>query len=112
MKTASQFLFDFEDFTSFSKTNTQTQTNLCQIKKADWQFDGEKWIFEIAADRFLRNMVRAIVGTLVEIGLGKKQVDDFPKIIEKNDRREAGESAPAHGLYLMEVAYPENYFNG
>lgn len=112
MQKATEALLQFEDFTCFSKSNTQTLTNLCTIKEARFEIMDDVFVFHITANRFLRNMVRAIVGTLVEIGQGKREVGDMQKIIEAKDRRLAGESAPAHGLYLTRVTYPKQIFNG
>ena len=109
---ATKELFKHQDFTSFSRSNTQTKTNLCRIDEARWEIDGSNIRFHITADRFLRNMVRAIVGTLVEIGMNKREPDDFNKIIESKDRRLAGESAPAHGLFLTKVKYPQKLIDG
>ena len=106
MNSASAKLFDYTDFTSFSKVDTDTKTNNCVIKKAEWKKSGNMLIFTISADRFLRNMVRAIVGTLLEVGKGKISVDDFCKIIETKDRSKAGVSAPANALFLEDVKYP------
>ncbi len=79
--------------------------------EAHWTQNGNKIVFTITADRFLRNMVRAIVGTLIEIGIGKKTVENFREIIESKDRNQAGPSAPAHGLFLTKVEYPYIYNN-
>jgi len=106
MNEASEILFEHEDFQCFSKSNTDVKTYNCKIVEAHWERNNEKIIFTISADRFLRNMVRAIVGTMVEIGSGKKNIDDFKKILESKDRNQAGPSAPAHGLYLTQVKYP------
>jgi len=106
MKTASGFLLNFSDFTSFSKLHTQTQTNLCKITEARWDVFGDQLVFTITADRFLRNMVRAIVGTLVEIGKGKLTAQDMVTIIEAKDRKKAGFSVPAEGLFLEKIDYP------
>ena len=106
MNKAAKMLFDFEDFQCFSKVNTDVKTYNCKIMEANWQQKGEKLILNIAADRFLRNIVLAIVGTLVEIGSGKKALEDFKNIIESKDRTQAGTSVPAHGLYLTKVEYP------
>lgn len=111
MNEAAQELFKFKDFSCFSKSDTQTKTNNCDIQKAMWEDKGEVLVFTIQADRFLRNMVRAIVGTLVEVGLGKISQSDFVKIIKSKDRSQAGTSVPAHGLYLVEVAYPNTIWN-
>ncbi|MCD6355307.1 MAG: tRNA pseudouridine(38-40) synthase TruA [Prolixibacteraceae bacterium] len=107
MNEAAAILFDFEDFTSFSRLHTDVKTNNCKIYRAEWKAENSQLIFTIKADRFLRNMVRAIVGTLLEVGRGKLSVDDFRKIIEKKDRSAAGASAPAHGLFLADIEYPE-----
>ena len=107
MNNAANCLFDFIDFTSFSKLHTQTKTNNCTIKKAVWEQKGDTLVFTIQADRFLRNMVRAIVGTLINVGLGKISIDDFINIIKSKDRAQAGTSVPAHALYLTQVCYPK-----
>ena len=106
MNEACKFLFEHEDFQCFSKSNTDVKTYNCKIAEAHWERNNEKIIFTIAADRFLRNMVRAIVGTMVEIGSGKKSLADFKEILKSKDRNQAGPSAPAHGLYLTQVKYP------
>ncbi|MCB2209119.1 MAG: tRNA pseudouridine(38-40) synthase TruA [Bacteroidetes bacterium] len=105
MNAASKILFDYSDFTSFSKLHTQTKTNRCTIYHANWEKKGEELIFTIRADRFLRNMVRAIVGTMIEIGSGKLGVEDMKRIIEAKDRSDAGFSVPAEGLFLEKVSY-------
>ncbi len=105
MKKATVFLFDYHDFTSFSKLHTQTATNICEIMEANWEFEDNMLVFTISADRFLRNMVRAIVGTLVEIGRGKLKAEDIKTIIESKDRSKAGYSVPAQGLFLSGVEY-------
>lgn len=111
MNRVAKVLFEYTDFTSFSKTHTDTKTNNCRIMKAEWQqmSDGS-WRFEIQADRFLRNMVRAVVGTLVEVGRGKMDEEGFRKVIEGKDRCRAGESMPGNALFLVDVTYPENLF--
>lgn len=106
MNEAAKVLFDYIDFKCFSKTNTDVKTFNCKITEARWEQHGNKLVFHISADRFLRNMVRAIVGTLVEVGLGKSTVQDVRNIIESRDRNKAGFSVPAHGLYLTKVIYP------
>jgi len=111
MNQVAKRLFDFKDFTSFSKLDTQTKTNNCKIMQAYWEEREGLLVFTIQADRFLRNMVRAIVGTLLEVGLGKMTEDEFVKVIESKDRSKAGTSVPAHALYLLEVSYPKNVFN-
>ena len=106
MNQAAAQLFNYIDFTSFSKLHTDVKTNNCTIFEARWeQLSPSHWVFHISADRFLRNMVRAIVGTLLQVGTGKISIDDFKRIIENKDRCQAGTSAPAHGLYLTDVQY-------
>lgn len=105
MKTASTYLLDYNDFTSFSKLHTQTNNNNCQIQLANWECSDDQLIFTITADRFLRNMVRAIVGSLLEIGKGKLEPEDLKTIIEARDRSKAGFSVPAEGLFLEEITY-------
>lgn len=105
MNEACKILFEYEDFTSFSKLHTDVKTNNCKIYHAEWQQIDNQLIFTISANRFLRNMVRAIVGTLVEVGLGKIQPQDLHKIIQAQYRNSAGASAPAHGLFLVNVEY-------
>ncbi len=112
MNRAAAFLPDYTDFTSFSKVNTDTKTNNCRVMTAEWRPSGAGgcWCFEIKADRFLRNMVRAVVGTLLEVGRGKMTVEEFCRVIERKDRCSAGESVPGHALFLMDVAYPADLF--
>lgn len=105
MNEACKILFEYKDFTSFSKLHTQNKTNNCKIYKAYWEQNGSELKFTISADRFLRNMVRAIVGTMVEIGSGKLESSDLRTIIEDKNRNAAGTSAPAQGLFLVEVGY-------
>ncbi len=110
MNSAAKLLFNYEDFTSFSKSNTQVLTNNCKIYKAEWYQKGDQLIFEIKANRFLRNMVRAIVGTLIQVGRGEITEQDFAKIIESKNRSSAGFSVPAEGLFLTQVEYPDGIF--
>ncbi|HOA46743.1 MAG TPA: tRNA pseudouridine(38-40) synthase TruA [Paludibacteraceae bacterium] len=105
MNEAAEKLLDYTDFTSFSKLHTDVKTNDCTVTYARWEAVGDKWIFTIEANRFLRNMVRAIVGTLFEVGRGKLSVADFCAVIEAKDRCAAGASVPACGLYLVDVRY-------
>jgi len=107
MNEAAQILFAYEDFTSFSRLHTDVKTNNCKIKQAEWIRKDQQLIFIIKADRFLRNMVRAIVGTLLEVGQGKLTIHQFREIIERKDRGAAGASAPAQGLFLVDIEYPE-----
>ena len=108
MNEACKILFIYNDFQCFSKSNTDVKTYNCTITKAEWFKDKDEIIFLITADRFLRNMVRAIVGTMINIGLGKIKVDDLHEIIKSKNRSEAGYSVPAHGLYLTQIVYPES----
>ncbi len=110
MNQACQVLFDYIDFTSFSKLHTDVKTNNCRIYQAEWKQSGHELVFTIKADRFLRNMVRAIVGTLLEVGLHKIDIAGVRKIIENKDRGAAGVSVPAHGLFLADIEYPEHIF--
>ena len=106
MNEAAAKLMEYSDFTSFSKLNTDVKTNNCTIFEAFWtETDGEL-VFTITANRFLRNMVRAIVGTLFEVGYGKINTNDFCHIIEVQDRGHAGTSAPAQALFLEKIEYP------
>lgn len=107
MNEAAALLLDTSDFTSFAKLHTDAKTNICKVTHARWHRvgDGEGWVFIITADRFLRNMVRAVVGTLVEVGRGKMSVDDFKAVIDRRDRCAAGTSMPPQALYLWEVMY-------
>jgi tRNA pseudouridine38-40 synthase len=97
---------EYTDFECFSKANTDVITFNCKITQAFWQQNGNQVVFTITADRFLRNMVRAIVGTMINIGKEKIAVAHLRKIIESKNRNEAGFSVPAHGLYLTHIAYP------
>ena len=106
MNEAAKILPDFTDFQCFSKSNTDVFTYNCKITEAYWRKENNKLIFTITADRFLRNMVRAIVGTLVNIGLHKITKEDFIQIIESKDRKKAGFSVPAQGLFLTNIKYP------
>ncbi|MBN2806729.1 MAG: tRNA pseudouridine(38-40) synthase TruA [Prolixibacteraceae bacterium] len=107
MNLAAGHLLKTTDFTSFSKLHTDVKTNNCKVVKAEWTQREGLLVFEIQADRFLRNMVRAIVGSLVDVGRGKSSIDDFKMIIESRDRSRAGASALAKGLFLSDIQYPE-----
>ena len=111
MNEAAKVLFEFIDFTSFARLHSDVKSNNCKIIHAEWLQKETQLIFTIKADRFLRNMVRAIVGTLIEVGKEKLSTADFKKIIEAKDRGFAGTSAPAHGLFLVDIEYPEDVFN-
>ena len=111
MNEAACILFEYTDFTSFSKLHTDVKTNNCRIMQAEWvRLSDTEWVFIIQADRFLRNMVRAVVGTLVEVGRGKLTLEGFRKVIENKDRCSAGSSVPGHALFLVDVGYPEDLF--
>ncbi len=110
MNDAAHLLYDYIDFSCFSKSNTQTKTNNCKIILAFWEQHDDKLVFTITADRFLRNMVRAIVGTLLEIGYHKINIEDFKRIIENKNRSDAGYSVPAKALFLEKIVYPESIF--
>lgn len=111
MNEAAKALFDYIDFTSFSKLHTDVKTNNCRIMAAQWeQVSPIKWKFTITADRFLRNMVRAIVGTLLDVGRGVLTLEQFREIIEKKDRCSAGMSVPGNALFLADITYPEDLF--
>ena len=101
---------NYTDFTSFAKLHTDTRTNNCNVSKAEWHKQDNIWIFTIVADRFLRDMVRATVGTLILVGEGRITVDDFCRIIEAKDRQKAGQSIDAQGLYLTDIQYPREIF--
>ncbi|MBR4199194.1 MAG: tRNA pseudouridine(38-40) synthase TruA [Bacteroidales bacterium] len=105
MNAAAEILYQYEDFTSFSKLHTQTATNNCNVMYAHWDEIDNELIFTIKANRFLRNMVRAITGTLIDVGRGKITLDDFRNIIESRNRCNAGTSLPAKALFLTEVEY-------
>ena len=106
MNEVAKQLLDVADFTSFSKLHTDTKTNNCKVSQAYWEQISEgKWVFTITADRFLRNMVRAVVGTLLEVGRGKLTLEQFRGVIENKNRCSAGTSMPAHALFLEEVEY-------
>jgi len=106
MKSATNLLLDVSDFTSFSKVDTDVKTNICKVSRADWKIDKEKIVFTITADRFLRDMVRAIVGTILDIGFGRLRPEDLITIIDKKDRSAVGPSVPAKGLFLVDIQYP------
>ena len=108
MNEAAKVLHEYKDFTSFSKVGTDVKTNLCDLKEAYWEeLSPGRWRFTITANRFLRNMVRAIVGTLIDVGRGRLSEDDVRRIIEAKDRCRAGESVPARGLFLARITYDD-----
>lgn len=110
MNEACKVLFEYIDFTSFSKLHTDVKTNNCRIMHAEWKPEGGLWVFTIQADRFLRNMVRAIVGTLLDVGRGKMDMAGLRRVIEAKDRCSAGISVPGHALFLVDVGYPDHLF--
>ena len=111
MNRASELLLGRQDFASFCRTHTDVKTTICDVKEARWIQESEtEYTFIITADRFLRNMVRAVVGTLFEVGKGKMTQDQFKAVIDSHDRCKAGHSAPAEGLSLVEIIYPQNTY--
>ncbi|MFD0963052.1 tRNA pseudouridine(38-40) synthase TruA [Pseudofulvibacter geojedonensis] len=112
MNEAAKVLYEYTNFQCFSKVKTDVYTYNCDIYRADWQWRDNTLVFTISADRFLRNMVRAIVGTLLEIGLGRLSIEGLHNIIKSKNRSEAGTSVPGHALYLTEVQYPDTIFYG
>ena len=107
MNKAALIITQNTDFTSFSKVNTQVKNNFCNVKKAFWEEHGDLLLFTIQADRFLRNMVRSLVGTMLEIGFGKMDYEEMQTIFDSKNRSKAGLSVPAHGLFLSKIEYPE-----
>lgn len=110
MNEAAHILYYYTDFQCFSKTHTDVKTFLCKVYQANWQQIGHELVFTITADRFLRNMVRAIVGTLIEVGKERLSLTDFEDIIIGKNRSKAGASVPASGLFLTRIEYPEDIF--
>ena len=111
MNEAAQLLIGKQDFASFCRTNTDVKTTICDLTRAEWKELGNGHaVFTIAADRFLRNMVRAVVGTLFEVGRGKMTKEQFAEVITQRNRCAAGDSAPAEGLFLTHVEYPEDIY--
>ena len=110
MNQAATILLMHQDFECFSRSKTDVKTFLCDVKKAEWNQEGCSLTFYISANRFLRNMVRAIVGTLLEVGYKKREVKDMDNLIKSKDRGQAGFSVPAHGLYLDRIEYPQDIF--
>ncbi|MBR5855458.1 MAG: tRNA pseudouridine(38-40) synthase TruA [Paludibacteraceae bacterium] len=111
MNDAAQLLIGKQDFASFCRTNTDVKTTICDLTRAEWKELGNGHaVFTIAADRFLRNMVRAVVGTLFEVGRGKMTKEQFAEVITKHNRCAAGDSAPAEGLFLTQIDYPQELF--
>jgi tRNA pseudouridine38-40 synthase len=111
MNRGAAMIMQTSDFTSFSKVDTDTVTNICKVSYANWATEDTELVFTITADRFLRNMVRAIVGTLVQLGRGKITLEDLKRIIDSKDRAAAGDSVPGRGLVLQRIEYPGDVFN-
>ncbi|SDW54478.1 tRNA pseudouridine38-40 synthase [Lutibacter oricola] len=110
MNEAAKILVTYTNFKCFSRSNTDVRTYNCKVTRAEWILSNKSLIFHVTADRFLRNMVRAIVGTLLDVGTGKTSIEKFEEIIKSMDRCNAGPSAPAEGLFLTKVAYPKTIF--
>lgn len=106
MNKASEMLLKNEDFESFSKVHTDVNNFNCKVSHAKWSQQQDQWMFEITANRFLRNMVRAVVGTLLEVGSGKISLSEFDEVIKSRSRSRAGKSVAARGLFLTNVKYP------
>jgi tRNA pseudouridine38-40 synthase len=112
MNAGAALIMEYDDFTSFSKVDTDTMTNICRISHARWEQEGPELVFTITADRFLRNMVRAIVGTLLQLGTGKITLEELEAIIKSKNRSNAGDSVPGKGLTLHRIVYPEGIGEG
>lgn len=110
MNRAAESLLRHDDFTSFAKLNSNNKTNICRVTRAEWRREGDMLVFTIRADRFLRNMIRAIVGTLVDVGRGRYTPEEFERILTARDLSLSSGGAPAKGLFLSDVVYPENIF--
>lgn len=106
MNEVASMMTEMKDFKAFAKVNTDVKHHLCDLHHAGWTRTEDQLVFEISANRFLRNMVRAVVGTMLEVGLGKISRDEFVAIVENRDRRNAGKSVDARGLFLHQVKYP------
>ena len=110
MNKASKLLLGEKDFGCFCKAKANNYTDICTVYNAEWTSKNHLLLFDITANRFLRNMVRAIVGTMLEVGLGRMNQDEFLAVLNSNDRTAAGRSVPSHGLYLTAVEYPSTIF--
>lgn len=111
MQKAAEMIKSYDDFTSFSKRNTQVKTFICEIEESKWDWEGDCLVYYVKANRFLRGMVRALVATMLQIGRGKMTIDEFNKLIEERNCMKARFGVPPHGLFLVAVNYPENYFS-
>ena len=110
LEQAAETIRNYDDFSSFSKRNTQAKTFICHISESKWYCENDRLVFYVVADRFLRGMVRALVATMLKIGRGKMTVDELKDIIEKKDSARASFAVPGHGLFLIAVNYPHDYF--
>jgi tRNA pseudouridine38-40 synthase len=110
MQHAADVIKNYDDFTSFSKRNTQAKTFICEIEESKWAWEGEWLVYYVKSNRFLRGMVRALVATMLQVGRGKMTIDAFKMVIEEKDCTKARFGAPPHGLFLSKVSFPENYF--
>jgi tRNA pseudouridine38-40 synthase len=111
MREAAELIKDYSDFTSFSKRNTQVKTFNCQVAKSEWGWEEDCLVYNTSANRFLRGMVRALVATMLKIGRGKTTIEEFRNMIEQKDCTKVSFAVPAHGLFLVAVNYPDNYFS-
>lgn len=111
MQAAAEIITAYQDFSSFCKSHAASQTPFCRVEKSEIVTSDDGIVYTVTSDRFLRNMVRAIVGTLIEIGKGDLSVEDMHRIIKEKDRKAAGFSAPAHGLFLYKVDYPDSIYD-
>lgn len=112
MQEAAALLVGKQDFECFSKVKTDVNNFICDVKRAEWSEEGSRLTFTITANRFLRGMVRAVVGTLLEVGQDRLSLGEFREVLKSRDRREAGANVPPSGLYLVKVTYPESVFEG
>lgn len=106
---AASLVLQYQDFTAFSKRNTQVKTFLCRLQKSEWVKEGPCWVYRVSANRFLRGMVRGLVGTMLKVGRGKLDLEEFKAVIEGRDGSRVDFSPPAHGLFLVRVQFPEGY---
>ena len=106
MNRGAEILMEYDDFTSFAKLHTQVKTNICHLTHARWEWLDDEWVFTIRSNRFLRNMVRSVTGTLLDVGRGKLTLDGLREVIERKNRCAAGVSMPPQGLFLTKVEYP------
>jgi len=111
LQTAARILTGYQDFTSFSKRNSQVKTYNCQLYRSEWSLEGGRWVYRVKGNRFLRGMVRGLVGTMLQAGRGKIDIAAFRSVIEAKDCSKADFSVPGHGLYLLRVEYPVAHFN-